>query len=250
MGMYRFLFRPKWLGFHLLVVVGMVAMVNLGLWQLRRLDQRQAFNAGVEARYDAVPLPLDEVLGSIGDPKDAEWQPVTASGVYLPDEQFLVVNRSQNGRPGDDVVTPLQLADRRILLVNRGFVGLDAVVPDPPRGDVTVVGRLHPSRQRQHIEIADPESGDLTEVQRIDIPRLQPQLPGPAVPIYIDLMSSRPPEAADGPEAVIAPELGEGPHLSYAVQWFIFTICVGAGWVLAVRRSIRTRRRTPTPDTP
>ena len=28
-------------------------MVNLGLWQLDRLDQRRAFNATIEARYDA-----------------------------------------------------------------------------------------------------------------------------------------------------------------------------------------------------
>ena len=43
--MYRFLLRPKWIGFHLLVVAAIVTMVNLGFWQLRRLDERQAFNA-------------------------------------------------------------------------------------------------------------------------------------------------------------------------------------------------------------
>ena len=43
--MYRFLLAPRWIAFHLLVVVGVVAMVNLGFWQLRRMDERQAFNA-------------------------------------------------------------------------------------------------------------------------------------------------------------------------------------------------------------
>ena len=46
-------------------------------------------------------------------------------GPYLPDEQLIVVNRSQNGLAGEIVVTPLQLDDGRILLVSRGFVPLE-----------------------------------------------------------------------------------------------------------------------------
>jgi len=44
------------------------------------------------------------------------------------------------------------------------------------------------------------------------------------------------------PTPVLAPQLDEGPHLSYAVQWFIFATCVVVGWVLAVRRAILTRK--------
>ncbi len=241
--MYRFLVRPKWIGFHLLIVVGIVTMINLGLWQLRRLEQRQAFNANVEARYDAEPLPINTALGSVDDPKTVEWQPVNASGAYLPDEQLRIVNRSQNGRAGDNIVTPLLLDDGRILLVNRGFVPLDDEVPDAPSGPVDVTGRLHPSQERRGVQLSDPAEGDLTEAQRIDIPRLAPQLPGDVVPVYIDLISSSPAEGPGAPAPVAAPELGEGNHLSYAVQWLIFTICVAVGWVLAVKRSIRTHRQ-------
>ena len=122
--MYRFLFRPQWIGFHLLVVGAMIAMVNLGFWQLRRLDERQAFNAIVEARYDAVPRPLDDVLTPGADPDDLEWTPVTVAGTYRPDETIRIVNRSQNGFAGDNIVVPLVLADGRLLLVNRGFLPL------------------------------------------------------------------------------------------------------------------------------
>ena len=38
---------PKWIAFHVLVVVVVVAMINLALWQLRRLDERRDFNAQV-----------------------------------------------------------------------------------------------------------------------------------------------------------------------------------------------------------
>ena len=47
------------------------------------------------------------------------------------------------------------------------------------------------------------------------------------------------------------PELTEGPHLSYAVQWFIFSAAVAVGWVLAVRKSVNARRgggRPPAAD--
>jgi len=66
--MYRFLLQPKWIGFHLLVIAAIVTMVNLGMWQLRRLDERQAFNATVEARYDEPPVPLDDLLTDDTDP--------------------------------------------------------------------------------------------------------------------------------------------------------------------------------------
>src|SRR5262245_7185043 len=176
--MYRFLLRPKWIGFHLMVVVLTVTMVNLAFWQLRRLDQRQEFNAAVETRYDATPEPLDSVLTSGTDPDDVEWRPVTATGTYVPEGTIHIVNRSQNGFAGDNIVVPLDLGDGRVLLVNRGFVPLGAVAPDPPSGEVTVLGRLRPSQTRRFGQVSDPDEGTLTEAQRVDIPRFAQQIDG------------------------------------------------------------------------
>lgn len=255
-AMYRFLFRPKWLLFHILVLAGVVVMVNLAFWQLRRLDERKDFNAHVSANIDATPVAVDELVpvdAEHGDPEltDVEWRPVTASGEYLVDEQFVVVNRSQGGIAGLIVVTPLRLDDDRILLVERGFVPLSeedtiASLP-PPTGEVEVLGRLRRSQQRQSVGLADPSDGDLTQVQRVDIPRLQAQLPGDAVPMYLELIDSAPPEPAALPQPVDEPTLSEGSHLSYTVQWFIFSICAIVGWVFAVRRSIATRRNGEIP---
>jgi cytochrome oxidase assembly protein ShyY1 len=63
------------------------------------------------------------------------------------------------------------------------------------------------------------------------------------VPFYVDLVESQPAESTGLPEPLPAPDLSEGPHLSYAVQWFIFATCVAIGWVLAVRHSFTQRRR-------
>ncbi|MBA3287740.1 MAG: SURF1 family protein [Acidimicrobiia bacterium] len=241
---YRFVVTPWWIGFHLLVAGAVVLMVNLGFWQLRRLDERQAFNDQVTDALTRTVAPIDAVLRTGVDPDAVEWRPVAATGTYLADEELRVVNRSQNGRPGDVVVTPLRLDDGRVLLVERGFVPLDdeTSAAAPPDGPVAIVGRLRESEERRRGQVSDPSEGDLTEAQRLDIDRLAAQLPGEVVPMYVELESSDPPEAAGAPAPLAPPELTEGPHLSYAVQWFVFSICAVVGWVFAIRRSAASRR--------
>lgn len=250
--MYRFLLSPKWLGFHLLVVGAIALTVNLGFWQLRRLDDKHERNARIEQRIDQVPVDLADVvpepLGATdGAPTDAEWRPITASGVYEPENAVSILNRSQDGAAGDMVVTPLRLHDGRLLLVERGFVPLGVDAADAPSGEVTVTGRLRASQQHRPGQLSDPATGELDAVLRFDIPRLAQQLDGPVVPMYIELTASTPTEGTPFPAPVTRPELTNGPHLSYAGQWFIFSLAVAAGWVLAVRRSVGTRRAAAQP---
>lgn len=245
--MYGFLLRPRWLGFHLLVLVGVFVMINLGFWQLRRLDERQAFNATIEARYDQPPVPIDELLTPGADVDAIAWRPVTVAGRYLPERDLLVVNRSQNGRAGLNSVVPMELDDGTILLVNRGFVPLTVDVPPVPALDADIVGRLRPAEERRRGQLTDPSDGVLEEVQRLDLDRLQDQFDGRLAPMYVDLIESSPPELPGLPEPVVAPDLSEGNHLSYAVQWFIFAVAVVVGWFLAVRRSASTRRAADPP---
>jgi len=262
-GMYGFLLRPKWIGFHLLVIGAVVLMVNLGFWQLRRLDQRREFNAAVESRADMPVRRLDDVLAESNDDDygDIEWRPVEVTGTYVPDEQIVVVNRSQRGAAGDNTVTPLRQDDGTIVLVTRGFVPLGSEGAPAPEGEVTVTGLVRPSQVHRRGQLSDPAEGDLETVHRIDIDRLAPQLPGPVEPVSIDLVTSDPPQEGTLPDPVLRPELGEGPHLSYAMQWFTFSIAVVVGWVLAVRRSAARRRHdaaradgadavSPGPDEP
>ena len=110
-----------------------------------------------------------------------------------------------------------------------------------PSGDVTIEGRLRRTEVRRTGALSDAGEGDLTEAQRLDIPRLAAQLPGDVVPMYVELTASDPPAGGDFPVPIAQPALGEGPHLSYAVQWFIFSVLVAIGWFLAVRRSRKVR---------
>ncbi len=229
-------------------------MVAAGFWQLRRLDERRAANEAYAERIEQSPVPIDSLLDEItsGDADAVSNRRVTATGTY-DDVQVVLFNRSQGGRAVDNVLSALTLDDRRIVIVNRGAIPVGADPPSPPRGDVTVEGRIRPSEVRQTGELTDADADVLTEVRRVDIDRLSQQFGADAVlPVYLELIASTPATTVDDPVVLDPPQLSEGNHLSYAFQWFIFAGCVLVGWVLAVRRSLATRKaaRSSTPARP
>jgi cytochrome oxidase assembly protein ShyY1 len=248
--MYRFLFRPAWLVFHLIVLAGVVLMATLGIWQLQRLSDRKDFNRDVRERSQTEPMEFAALLDDLDagglDPTTAEWLPVTASGTYLPD-QILEFNNSQGGRAGDNVLTPLITDQGTTVIVNRGFIPLGFDTPQAPQVGVKIVGFVRPSEVRDRGGLTDADDGEpLTEIRRIDIPRLAEQLPGDVAPVFIQLTRGVPEIQLGDPEPVVLPVLDNGPHLSYAIQWFVFSICVAIGWALAVRRSLSARRLAAT----
>ncbi len=251
---YRFLRQPKWVAFTALVIVLVVAMLNLALWQLRRLDERQDRNDRVATALVATPVPIGE--GNL-----PEWTTVTATGTFDPDQQVLIRNRSYQGQPGYHVVTPLRQGDGSALLVNRGWVPLagddgELDVPPPPVGEVTVTGHVRPSQRKgRFFSPTDPAEGTLDQLYRVDVPRIAEQAPYPLLPVYVELTSLDPPAAdttADAGSAVTLPvpipppAQDDGPHLAYAGQWVLFAACVVGGWVIVVRRRARAVQATAT----
>jgi cytochrome oxidase assembly protein ShyY1 len=240
--MYGFLLRPKWIAFHLLVLVSALLMIRLGVWQLDRLEQRKDFNSTVTERIDQPPVPFGELLDEVAtDPTSVEWRQVTLSGTWLPD-QITWFNRSQEGIAGDNVLTALTDGTSTVI-VNRGFVPLGSAQPPVGTDDVEVLGRIRVPQARQLGELTDSTEGPVTEVRRVDLELLDQQIPGDLAAVYVDLIGSVPNVTANDPVPVPPPALDEGPHLSYAVQWFIFAAAVLLGWILAVRRSIASHRK-------
>jgi cytochrome oxidase assembly protein ShyY1 len=236
------------IGVHLLAVVLVVVMVSLGFWQLRRHDERLTFNESVRDRAGRAPVTLESLLDSDIPRAELPWTTVTVRGTWLDVPQVLVVNRSQDGRAGVNVVGAVALADGRRVIVNRGFVPLTITAPAPPGGDVLLLGRVRPAEERRRGMLTDPAMGILPEVQRIDIDRLAPQIGGEVVEVYVDVLDSNP---ADAPELsrIADPELTLGPHLSYAVQWFVFSAFAVIAWFFIVRRALaRARRDMPSSD--
>jgi cytochrome oxidase assembly protein ShyY1 len=252
MSRYRFLARPGWIVFHVVVVLLVILMVNLSFWQLRRLDERRSFNSEVRSRTSAAAQPFDTVVlpgTSLATAHDDEWKTVTLSGTFDPSAEVLIRNRSLDGAPGYHIVTPLQRPDGDAVLVVRGWVPLTSSnsttpdVPAPPTGTVAVEGRVRPTQNPGALASRDPADGTLTTMARVDIPRLQQQTPYPLAPVYVEMSASTPALAAGLPVLVPLPELDDGPHLGYAVQWIIFSICAIGGWFVLVRKSAKAREQ-------
>ena len=233
---------------HVLAIVLVVVMANLSAWQFGRLDDRRAFNEQVRSRARMPATAIADLIGL--SPDDVEWRPVVVRGTFRPDDEVIVLNRSQNNTAGIDALTPLDFTiDGRnfVVLVDRGFVPLSAEIPPPPTGDVEFLARARKSQERRLGGLTDPAKGVLREVQRVDVERLADQTKSSVdqtvLPFYIDYVASgtRADETFDGIANVAGPELTEGTHLSYAIQWIIFALCAIVAWFILVRRALRSR---------
>ena len=247
--MYKFLIRPIWILLHVAVIATVLLMVNLAFWQIERYHEKVDFNAIVKERISAPIVPIEQLLETIEtrseSPETVEWRTVLVVGEYIDSETVEAVNRSQDGYSGKDPLTPIQLANNQLLLINRGFIPISKDVRPAPSGQGQIIGRVRAPELRRRFRISDPTQGELLEVSNIDLERLNNQMPSELAPIYVEVLESKPP---DSPELsrIAAPSLSTGSHLSYTFQWFTFSVFVLAGWIIVIRRKIKTMRAIKT----
>jgi cytochrome oxidase assembly protein ShyY1 len=240
--MRRWTFERRWFGYLAVAIVFAIACYFLSQWQFARRDGALAEISKVDQNYDAEPQPLQSVLADSEAFEDAqEWTPVEMTGTYLTDDQLLVRSRPYGGRPGFEVLTPFQLEDGSIFIVDRGWVPTGEeqdspdFVPDAPSGTVEVTARLKPSEPNLRGRSA-PDG----QVSTINLPTVADVVGGDVYTGAYGLMASESPEPADArPFASLKPDNDEGPHLSYAFQWLIFALFGFFGLGYALRTEYR-----------
>lgn len=226
----------------LFVAVLGTVFVNLGGWQLDRLEQRQQRNRDTLANEANPVVPFEQVFTRPIREAD-QWQRVEARGTFDAEHQFVLRYRSNGGAGGYEVVTPLRTAAGTVL-VDRGFVRLakgepiPATAPPPPSGKVTVTGHVRRDERGRGAAVR-PVDGQMRLISSTAVART---LPYPVANGYIGLLTVDPPQAG-GFEPVQLPEISDGPHFWYAVQWFMFTAIGVAGVVVFIRGDLRLRRR-------
>lgn len=238
-----FLLSRRWLVFGLGVVLLAALCVRLGEWQFDRLDQRQQRNEWTRTNAAADPVPVADVL-AVGRPVAAEreWMRVVARGTYDAEATVVVRYQTRHGDSGVDLVTPLVTEDGTALLVDRGWVATDNTgdVPDalpaPPSGTVEVVGFVRADATGRGITV---ENGSTRAVSSVEIGR---SLGVPVFAGFVDAATEDP-----APEAEVVrpelPDLGEGPHFFYGLQWWFFgALALGGFGYLAYDE--RRRRRS------
>ena len=252
MNEWSFLRSRRWAGYLALVVAFAIASSALGVWQLNRRAEALAEVARIDANYDAEAVPVTEALP---DPAafdiDQRWLVVALEGEYLADEEVVVRNRPFAGSSGFEVITPFRLDDGTVFMVDRGWIaqgsdGRPSRYAAPPAGQVEVEARLKAGEGR----IAGRTStGD--EFATIDLPELAERVGEPAYTGAYGVLVQSGADASEPPLAAARPVRDEGPHLSYALQWFVFALMafIGLGWAANQERKALAEA-SASPDAP
>jgi cytochrome oxidase assembly protein ShyY1 len=250
----RFLVSRRWIVFALVVVALAWVAWRLGEWQFHRLEDRRERNEIIQLNEEAGAAPVSEVLAPGREVALAdEWRIVEASGTYAVEDTVIVRYRTREGAAGVDVVVPLELADGTSLLVDRGWYATDnrgattADVPQPPSGEVTVTGWVRRDAEGDSAEVTDRST------RAVDSDRIGAALGREVLGGWVDLRSESP-EPETPLEPVELPELDEGPHFFYGLQWWFFGALAIFGFFYLIYDEWRGGRgpwgnnQAPTPE--
>lgn len=219
-GMIRF--RPMLVP-TLFVAPGLVLLIGLSVWQIARLHQKETLIASVEAGFNSAPEPLNKLLAS--GAASAEWHHVRVSGRFLHDKEQYLFAQGPMGATGVQVVTPLVQPDRRIVLVDRGFV--PDQLRDPAKrargqiaGEVSLTGVVRLAEKPGAFTPAPDLKTRLWFVR--DVPAMARSVGVSAMPVLIDADGTPNPGGwpLGGQTRIDIPN----DHLQYAVTWFALAL--------------------------
>ena len=228
----RRLLRPSWIISHIFVVALLVSTVNLGFWQLRRLEERKSNNTQIIEASGRESVAVNNLYANELDNYQS-YAPATAIGTFDENRQVYLINRTRDGVPGVEVINSFTLESDPVsyVAVNRGYLPRkifnegESEIWKPPSGMFEIEGLIM-------VPFSDGKLQG-NEINRIDIDLLSDEWGLPLLPIYLQQNQQT---TNNWPVQMQSPELTEGSHLSYAVQWFIFTFIGLVGYPLVLRR--------------
>ncbi|WP_410590675.1 SURF1 family protein [Amycolatopsis sp. lyj-23] len=240
----RFLLRPGWLALTAVVFTFAICCFTLlSPWQFSRNAEREQQNAALQASFTAAPVPLAQLLppGSVPGGR-TEWHLVTITGRYLPDKEVVARLRTVQGEGAFEVLTPMRTADGTVVLIDRGYVGLDsksAAQPfaPPPAGTVSVTARVRADETdpKNRDAFADASTGGRLQSYVVDS-RVVARAGGLDIrPGYFQLDVGQPGVLG----ALPLPQTDSGPFLSYALQWIAFGAMALLGWLYFTVRELK-----------
>jgi cytochrome oxidase assembly protein ShyY1 len=205
-------------------------------WQFNRGLDRQARNDAIEENTARPAQPLAALASDIAA---NEWQTTTITGTFDITQQILLRNRYFEGVYGFQLLTRFESVDGKSFWVDCGWVkaGPNAltppVIPELPTNQVAIEGRLRlDSSLPRGAFFALPSDGSGGLISQANA-QSQSQV---SEKFYIDLLRGNQPELTPAVPAEL-PELSDGPHMAYALQWVFFGGLVVYGRIL-IRRDV------------
>jgi surfeit locus 1 family protein len=220
---------------------------RFGVWQLHRLAERRALNAELASRLTDPPAPIAQLPG---DTALAKYRRALVSGTFDYEHEIVITGRSRQGAPGVWIMTPLRPDDGgRAVLVNRGWV----YSPDASTVDLAMWREGNHASIEGFVATMPASTRDEAQSQRNarawrepDFARISRELPYEIEPFYVvELAQGTQPAGA--PTRLEYPAMDEGPHKSYAIQWFSFAVIAlyGVGYLMWMERKSRVASSEP-----
>ena len=207
-------------------------------WQFNRGANQSATNKIIASNLDLPSLSMSDIENL--DPVSNQWRKVALQGSFSQDKQELVRNRYYEGKFGFEVLTLFKATNGENFWVDRGWVAAGPNAATPPvvepvaSGNLEITARIRSenlSRQLQgsffvtRVSSEKPES--IAKLQGVE-----------ANAYYLDLLGS--PDGKVKPLTEIElPELSNGPHYAYGIQWLAFALLAIIGRFLLFRETKR-----------
>lgn len=199
--------------------IGLAILLSLGVWQVKRLAQKNAMIAAIDASIAAAPISLDKALNDFLKGEVIDFRKVKALGHFAPREPLRMI-ATLNGGPAWELVHGFDQPNGAAVLVNRGRIADAKPLPPPPPGDVEIVGLIHWHDKGRGMFDGDNRPNenlwywwDVEEMSRqFSATHLDPNY------VVLDLIPGSP--GTDGlfveqPRANL-----RNNHLGYAITWF------------------------------
>jgi len=246
MQIFNYRFRPRLIPTIATLLV-LPILVNLGMWQSRRAEQKQILQNIYEkrgtsepVRISAEPVIVDEI----------RYSKVVVSGRYEPEYQILIDNQIYKGQAGYHVITPLHIKGNDVrILVNRGWVSMGkdrSILPviDTPSGEISLTGFAHDTSGK-YLELTQAKSTNSSWQkvwQNLDLKRYKEAVPFPiqSVTILLDPASTAGGYVREWPKPDAKIEVNKG----YAVQWYLMSITLVVIFLVTNLKKISTEEQT------
>ncbi len=214
-------FAPK-LWSVIATLLGLAIFISLGGWQLHRYEVKQAQKQLFEMQINQAAKPLVTLKDKPLNYLKISWQ-----GQFINQMQLILDNRTQNHRPGYEVITPMRIqGSSRWLLVNRGWVPAGRTRAQLPaikavNGLLTLAGRIYyPSKSPYLLaKQSVTKAAWPRRIQAVDLKLLTRTL-GHSLYPFVALLGAK--QAHGFTRHWLVQTIEPKKHIGYAIQWFLF----------------------------
>lgn len=220
--------NKNWLIFTIVILLACGISIRLGIWQYQRHESRILFNQSITQALEKDPIALNQI-----NEEALGWQKVFIEGSFEAQSQQLVRRKYFEGKLGFWVVAKFITQDNRVVLVNRGFVPVSGAatitpnIPAPKESTSLIEGFIQP------LESEFERAPDIPFGQASAINFQQFGLTESDYRYFIH-QSNTDSELS----AIMPPEISNGPHLAYSLQWFAFAVMIVIGWITITRKDL------------